>query len=89
MGPAAAGQRRAVAKQRRAQRSDAVTRAQTIASPSFTLKEAGARAQTGLKVIYREVKTGRLRPARIGGRRELRFLRRPVGPSGAQRLVSA
>jgi excisionase family DNA binding protein len=39
-----------------------------------TVKEAATRWQCGQKTIYREVKAGRLRGARIGGRRELRFL---------------
>lgn len=36
-------------------------------------KEAAARAQTCVDVIYREVRAGRLKAARVGGRRELRF----------------
>ena len=40
----------------------------------LTADEAAARARVGLKTIYREVKAGRLRAAKIGGRRELRFL---------------
>jgi excisionase family DNA binding protein len=43
-------------------------------SPWLTAEEARARAKVGLKTIYREVKAGRLRAARIGGRRDLRFL---------------
>ena len=43
-------------------------------SPWLTVKEAAARARCGTKTIYREVKAGRLRAARLGGRRELRFL---------------
>jgi excisionase family DNA binding protein len=35
--------------------------------------EAAARARVGVKVIYREVAAGRLRAARVGGRRELRL----------------
>jgi excisionase family DNA binding protein len=37
------------------------------------VRQAAARAQTGPKPIYRAVKAGHLRAARIGGRRELRF----------------
>jgi excisionase family DNA binding protein len=37
------------------------------------VEQAAARAQTGTKTIYREVKAGRLRAARVGGRRELRL----------------
>jgi excisionase family DNA binding protein len=43
-------------------------------SPWLTVEEAAWRARCGLKTIYREVSAGRLRAARIGGRRELRFL---------------
>lgn len=39
----------------------------------LTVLQAAERAQTGAKLIYREVKAGRLKAARIGGRRELRF----------------
>jgi excisionase family DNA binding protein len=42
-------------------------------SPWRTVGQAAARAQTGEKLIYREVKAGRLKAARVGGRRELRF----------------
>jgi len=42
-------------------------------TPWRTVREAAARAQTGTQLIYREVKAGRLRAARVGGRRELRF----------------
>lgn len=40
----------------------------------LTVKQAAARAQVGPKVVYKEVRAARLRAARIGGRRELRFL---------------
>jgi len=43
------------------------------ATPWRTVEQAAARAQTGVKLIYREVKAGRLRAARVGGRRELRL----------------
>ena len=46
----------------------------TSASPWLTVKQAAERARCGTKLIYREVKAGRLRAARIGGRRELRVL---------------
>jgi excisionase family DNA binding protein len=42
-------------------------------SPWLTPKEAAERARCGVKTIYREVKAGRLRAARVGGRRELRM----------------
>jgi excisionase family DNA binding protein len=41
-------------------------------SPWLKVRDAAARARCGVKVIYREVNAGRLRAARIGGRRELR-----------------
>ena len=40
----------------------------------LTAEQAAAWAQVGVKCVYREVTAGRLRAARIGGRRELRFL---------------
>ena len=43
-------------------------------SPWLTAQEAAERARCGVKLIYREAKARRLRSARIGGRRELRFL---------------
>lgn len=45
-----------------------------VTSPWLTVKEAAARARCGPKVIYREVKAGRLRAATIGNRRDLRIL---------------
>jgi len=42
-------------------------------SPWLTVAEAAAHARCGRKVLYREVRAGRLRAARIGGRRELRL----------------
>jgi excisionase family DNA binding protein len=42
-------------------------------SPWLTAKEAAARAQVSISVIYHEVQAGRLRAAHIGGRRDLRF----------------
>lgn len=44
------------------------------ASPWLTVTEAAERARCGPKLIYREVRAGRLRAARVGGRRELRLL---------------
>ena len=38
------------------------------------IDEAADRARCGPKTIYRAVRSGQLRAARIGGRRELRFL---------------
>jgi excisionase family DNA binding protein len=49
-----------------------VTTAST-STPWRTVAQAAARAVVGSKTIYREAAAGRLRCARIGGRRELRF----------------
>jgi len=46
----------------------------TRPSPWLTVPEAAQRARVGTKTIYAEVKAGRLRAARIGGRRDLRVL---------------
>ena len=43
-------------------------------SPWLTVREAAARAKCGPKSIYRAVDAGKLRAARLGGRRELRFI---------------
>ena len=43
-------------------------------TPWLTAAEAALRARCGVKLIYREVKRGRLRAARVGGRRDLRVL---------------
>jgi hypothetical protein len=40
----------------------------------LTPRQGAARANCGVKLIYNEVRAGRLRAARIGGRRELRML---------------
>lgn len=40
----------------------------------LTVREAAAHARCGPKTIYRAVRSGQLQAARIGGRRELRFL---------------
>lgn len=42
-------------------------------SPWLTAAGAARRAQLGSKAIYAAVRSGRLRAARIGGRRQLRF----------------
>ena len=39
----------------------------------LTVDEAAARARCGVKVIYRAVKIGTLKAAKIGGRGDLRF----------------
>ena len=46
----------------------------SILSPWLTAAEAANHARVGIKTIYGAVRSGRLRAARIGGRRELRFL---------------
>jgi excisionase family DNA binding protein len=40
----------------------------------LTVAEAAHHARCGKSLIYSEVQRGRLRAARLGGRRELRFL---------------
>lgn len=40
----------------------------------LTVTQAAARLQVSTKVIYRAAASGKLRAARIGGRRALRFL---------------
>jgi excisionase family DNA binding protein len=50
-----------------------MTESTTTPSPWLTVAEAAQRARCGVKTVYREVRTGRLRAARIGGRRELRL----------------
>ena len=47
---------------------------EVVQTPWLTVKEAAVRARCGSKLIYREVRADRLRAARVGGRRELRFL---------------
>lgn len=44
-------------------------------SPWLTVTEAATIAKCGKKLIYREIAAGRLRAARIGGRRSLRIHR--------------
>jgi excisionase family DNA binding protein len=44
------------------------------ASPWLTVKEAAERARCGAGLIYRSIRSGQLRAARIGGRRDLRIL---------------
>lgn len=39
----------------------------------LTAEEAAEYTRTGVKTIYREVRAGRLKAARVGGRRELRL----------------
>ncbi len=43
-------------------------------TPWLTVREAAARARCGPKLIYREVRAGRIRAAVVGNRRDLRIL---------------
>jgi len=43
-------------------------------SPWLTVPEAAERARVGRRLIYREIKAGRLRAAVVGNRRDLRLL---------------
>jgi excisionase family DNA binding protein len=52
----------------------AVDPSDSNSSPWLTANQAAKRAQVGARTIYSAVRAGRLRAARIGGRRELRFL---------------
>jgi excisionase family DNA binding protein len=45
-----------------------------IASPWLTADEAAQRLRINRKTLYSEVRNGKCRAARIGGRRNLRFL---------------
>jgi excisionase family DNA binding protein len=53
------------------------------ALPWLLPQEAAERARVSVRTIYTEAKSGRLRAARVGGRRELRF--RPEWVVGNQR----
>jgi excisionase family DNA binding protein len=57
-------------------RLDSITAATTptTLTPWLTVSEAANRARCGKRLIYREVHAGRLKAARVGGRRELRLL---------------
>ncbi len=46
---------------------------QSAAPVWLVTAEAAERARVGPKTIFREVRAGRLKAARVGGRRELRF----------------
>lgn len=43
-------------------------------TPWLTVDEAAARLRISRKTVYRAVSEGKLRAARVGGRRALRFL---------------
>ena len=47
----------------------------SVESPWLDVRGAAARAKCGHRSIYNGVTSGKLRAARLGGRRELRFLR--------------
>lgn len=52
---------------------------QTTTTPWLTAAQAARVAQVGLKTIYREIRAGRLRAARIGQRRDIRIHRDWIG----------
>jgi excisionase family DNA binding protein len=43
------------------------------ATPRIDVNEAATRARCGVKLLYREIRAGRLQAARVGGRREIRL----------------
>jgi len=47
--------------------------AEQPASPWLKIAEARQVAKVGARLLYREIKAGRLRSARIGGRRDIRI----------------
>jgi excisionase family DNA binding protein len=57
----------------RALRRSRKTAPRAPTGPWLTVRQAAQRAQCGIKTIYREVAAGRLRAAKVGGRRELRI----------------
>ncbi len=59
---------------KRGTRTGSRTRGELPSSPWLTVREAAGRAKCGERSIYNATRTGRLRAARLGGRRELRFL---------------
>lgn len=42
-------------------------------SPWLTVRDAAKHAKVGAKTVYREIRSGRLKAAVIGGRRDLRL----------------
>jgi excisionase family DNA binding protein len=46
----------------------------SVASPWLDVREAAVRAKCGTRSIYSAVQAGKLQAAKLGGRRELRFL---------------
>lgn len=42
-------------------------------TPWLTAEQGAARAQVSIKTIYRAIRQGQLRAARVGGRREVRL----------------
>ncbi len=60
--------------QRPAGPSPVASTATAMPSPWLKVGEAASRAQCGEKTIYAEVRAGRLRAVKVGGRRSLRFL---------------
>ena len=46
---------------------------QVQATPWLTARQAAKRLQSGVKLVYHEVASGRLRAAKIGGKRAIRI----------------
>jgi integrase len=57
-------------------------------TPWLTIEGACARAQCGKRVIYRAVKAGKLKAARINERGDLRFLPEWIGTPTGERIAS-
>jgi excisionase family DNA binding protein len=64
---------RAVAKAPGLTGDDAAAAVRVPVTQWFTVNEAAAYARVGKRTIYTEIRAGRLRAARIGGRKQFRL----------------